>query len=105
MAQASFEPGASRSRVLRSAAAPQWLGTQLHRVEALQRGTVCNVYRYGHCVPRVIELTSSVWLKCEHGIAKLVLAFRQRAPPSPETSGAARANAGRNRVADDVNDM
>ena len=30
MAQASFEPGTSRSRVLRSAAAPRWLGIYLY---------------------------------------------------------------------------
>ena len=36
MAQASFEPGTSRSRVLRSAAAPHWLGTdEMQRSEKL----------------------------------------------------------------------
>ena len=36
MAQASFELGTSRSRVLRSAAAPHWLLTQHHKLEQCQ---------------------------------------------------------------------
>ena len=35
MAQASFEPGTSRSRVLRCAAAPHWLGVKAYDVKAI----------------------------------------------------------------------
>ena len=66
MTQTSFEPGTSRSRVLRSAAAPHWLAVICHKIYAICRITCitcCILYVTCREMIRMLYVTCRVMIR------------------------------------------